>query len=212
VQPSAAGPGFELLGITDPAARRGLVGSVQAALEGLTPAEAARVAVQLRAKEMPREALGDVARTLRALTRERGVKLLINGDVELARARDADGVHLPERGWSVEEARARLGAAAIIGASCHDQAALERAAEGGANYATLSPVFESPGKGPPLGVERFAEWVSAAKLPVFALGGITVERVRAVRAAGASGIAVIGAVFSAAEPARAVRDLLALWT
>jgi thiamine-phosphate pyrophosphorylase len=209
VRPKAAGPGFELLLITDPAAPLGLAGSVRAALDGVSPEQAARVAVQLRAKELSPVALRDVARTLRALTRERGVKLLINGDVELARTSGADGVHLPERGFSVEEARARLEAAALVGTSCHDPAGLDRAALGGADYATLSPVFESPGKGAPLGVERFAQWTAAAELPVFALGGITLARARVVRAAGARGIAMIGAVFRAADPASMMRQLLA---
>jgi thiamine-phosphate pyrophosphorylase len=209
VRPRAAGPGFELLLITDPAARLGLVGSVEAALEGLRPEQAARVAVQLRAKEMSPEALRDAARALRVLTRDVGVKLLINGNLEVARESGADGVHLPERGPGAAEARARLGAAAIIGASCHDPVSLDRAAQGGADYATLSPVFESPGKGTPLGVERFAEWACAARLPVFALGGVTVARAGAVLAAGASGVAVIGAVFRAVDAGAVVREFLA---
>lgn len=201
-------PGFELLLITDPAAVLGLVGSVRAALAQLTPQEAARVAVQLRAKEASSKDLLDAARELRALTRSVGVKLLINGDLEVARASAADGVHLPERGPTPSEARAQLGPRAVIGASCHDPAGLERAAHAGATYATLSPVFESPGKGVPLGLAQFAAWVRDARLPVFALGGIAPAHARDVRHAGASGVAVIGAVFRTADPAGAVRDFL----
>jgi thiamine-phosphate pyrophosphorylase len=208
VQPTAAGPGFQLLLITDPAAQLGLVGSVRAALHELTREQAARVAVQLRAKEWAAEALCEAARELRVITRGAGAKLLINGDVDVARENGADGVHLPERSVSATEARERLGATAIVGVSCHDVTGLERAASGGADYATLSPVFESPGKGAPLGVERFEAWVRAVRVPVFALGGVTVERVRVVREAGASGIAVIGAVFRAEDPEREVRNLL----
>jgi len=201
---------FELLLITDPAAPLGLIGSVRAALAGLT-SPATRVAVQLRAKELPREVVVTAAHELRALTRAAGVALLVNGDIELARDCAADGVHLPETGVTVETARVQLGAAALIGRSCHDPAGLARAAEGGASYATLSPVFESPGKGPPLGLERFAEWTRATRLPVIALGGVRARHAAALKRAGASGLAVISAVFAAPEPARAVRELLDAW-
>lgn len=205
---TAARPGFELLLITDPAAARGLVGSVRAALEGLPPERAARLTVQLRAKALSQQALLEAAIELRAFTKPLGVKLLINGELEVARLSAADGVHLPERGPTVEQARAKLGTPAWIGASCHDPTGLDRAAEAGADYATLSPVYESPGKGEPLGIETFSAWVRAARLPVFALGGITHANAAAVRRAGAGGIAVIGAVFRATDPANAVRALL----
>jgi thiamine-phosphate pyrophosphorylase len=201
---------FELLLITDPAAPLGLIGSVRAALAGLT-SPATRVAIQLRAKELPREVVVTAGHELRALTRAAGVALLVNGDIELARDCAADGVHLPETGVTVETARVQLGAAALIGRSCHDPAGLARAAEGGASYATLSPVFESPGKGPPLGLERFAEWTRQAPLPVIALGGVRARHAAALKRAGASGLAVISAVFAAADPARAVRELLDAW-
>jgi thiamine-phosphate pyrophosphorylase len=202
---------FELLLITDPTAPLGLIGSVRAALAGIPSSDAQRVAVQLRAKNLPRQALADAAHELRALTRNAGVRLLINRDIELARTSCADGVHLPEAAPSPSAARAQLGAAALIGASCHDPAGLTRAAEGGASYATLSPVFDSPGKGAPLGRTRFAEWTRAALLPVFALGGVNAASAAGLKRDGASGIAVIGAVFATAEPACAVRELLDAW-
>ena len=179
--------------------------------------------VQFRAKSLGRELVADLACELRAITQDAGVRLVINSDVEIARACFADGVHLPEadagacakRGTGTNAspavARSRLGAAALIGASCHDPVGLARAAQGGATYATLSPVFESPGKGAPLGLPRFAEWTQAALLPVFALGGVNAASAAALKRAGASGIAVIGAVFAAADPARAVRELLDAW-
>jgi thiamine-phosphate pyrophosphorylase len=203
---------FELLLITDPAAPRGLAGSVRAALEGLSPEHAARIAVQLRAKTYARDALLPIARDLRQLTADAGVKLVINADLELAREIGADGVHLPESGPQPSAARAQLGAAALIGASCHDPAGLMRAAEGGADYATLSPVFESPGKGTPLGLAKFAKWVERASLPVIALGGVSSKYASDSKRAGASGLAVISAVFGAEDPAAAVRDLLNAWS
>lgn len=200
---------FELLLITLPAAPLGVIGSVAAALEGL-PANH-RVAVQLRARDLPRDALAQAARELRAITRAAGALLLINGDVELAGACAADGVHLPEAGPPPLAARAQLGPAALIGRSCHDPVGLALAARDGATYATLSPVFESPGKGPALGLKRFAEWTRAATLPVIALGGVTAHHAPALKLAGASGLAVISAVFAAPDRARAARELLDAW-
>ena len=199
---------FELLLITDPAARSGIAGSVSAALEG-APGE--RVAVQLRAKDLPAAELASTARVLREHTRRAGALLIVNGSLDLAREVGADGVHLPEGGPSPSEARDRLGPAAIIGVSCHAPARLALAADGGATFATLSPVYASPGKGAPLGVTRFAAWTRAGTLPVFALGGVTAANVNELRRAGASGLAVISAVFGSADPARAVRELLAAW-
>lgn len=209
---AAAERSFELLLITDPAVPRGLVGSVRAALAALASADAARVAVQLRAKVLPRDDLKQAARELREITREAGVSLLINGDVDLARECGSDGVHLPESGLSPRAARLQLGAAAWLGVSCHDSAGLARAADGGASYATLSPVFESPGKGAPLGLERFSEWSGAARLPVIALGGVTAESAAQLRAAGAAGVAVIRSVLGAPDPAYALRELLQAWS
>jgi thiamine-phosphate pyrophosphorylase len=201
---------FELLLITDPNAPLGLIGSVRAALEALGSARH-RVAVQLRAKGLPSEVVAPAAHELRSVTRAAGVQLLINGEVELARECGADGVHLPELSVTPAAARARLGAAAVIGASCHDPAGLARAAAGGASYATLSPVFESPGKGPALGLDRFAEWTREVTLPVIALGGVNAANAASLKRAGARGIAVISAVFAAPEPARAVQQLLDAW-
>jgi thiamine-phosphate pyrophosphorylase len=209
---TAASPLFELLLITDPGVPLGLVESVRAALVGLPAVDAPRVAVQLRAKNLGRDELAKVAESLRDITRTAGVRLTINGDLELARVSKADGVHLPESGPPLSAARAQLGAAALIGASCHDPTGLARAALGGASYATLSPVFESPGKGPPLGLARFGEWVRAARLPVIALGGLTAAHAASLRAAGASGVAVIRAVLAAPDPAAALRELLDVWS
>jgi len=199
---------FELLLITDPDAPRGLVGSVEAALQG---ADGVRLAVQLRAKQMSLPALLPIARELRELTQRAGARLFINGRLELAREVGADGVQLPETGLTPRAARALLGPGPLIGASCHDPIGLARAAQGGASFATVSPVFHSPGKGPAIGSARFADWARAAQLPVFALGGIRAEHAALLRRKGARGLAVISSVFYAHDPAAAVRDLLSAW-
>ena len=110
------------------------------------------------------------------------------------------GLHLPADA-SLPEVATRWGR------SCHDRADLLRAAADGAWWATLSPyatTASKPGYGPPLPASAFAR----APLPVFALGGITPGNAAAARQAGAWGVAVMGAVMGASDPAATVASLL----
>ena len=94
-----------------------------------------------------------------------------------------------------------------MGRSCHDLAELQAAADEGCDYATLSPVFPTASKlryGPALGVDA----LHRPPLPVYALGGVTDGNAADCRAAGAAGVAVMGAVMRAADPARTVSELL----
>lgn len=167
-----------------------------------------RVAVQLRERTLPEPALMSLGHALRALTRSRGVRLLVNGRIDIARAIDADGVHLPERGETLRSAREALGATAWIGASRHDRAGLAQAARDGADYATLSPVHAVPGKAPPLGIPEFGAIAAHFALPIIALGGVRCADVAALRAHGAHGIAVMREVLSAPHPGAQTRALI----
>jgi len=129
---------------------------------------------------------------------------------DLAAAALAGGVHLP-RGGDVAAARAALGARALIGVSAHDLGEAEAAAATGADYITLSPIFPSiskPGHGAEPSLAALRVVSQAMALPVLALGGVTADKVRACLHAGAAGIAVIGAVAQAEDPARAVGALI----
>jgi thiamine-phosphate pyrophosphorylase len=137
--------------------------------------------------------------------------LVVNDRADLAQAIAADGVQLPERALPAAVVRRVLGERALIGVSCHDAPGLAAAASGGASFATLSPVFASPGKGEPLGLPAFSALARTAGLPVYALGGVAAPHARALRAAGAAGLAVISAVFGSTDPAAATAELLAAW-
>lgn len=145
------------------------------------------LAVLLRAKHLPTAERRRLASLLRRTTADRGVPLLVGGDVWLAREVGADGVHLPASMPPV--ACCDL----VVGCSCHDEAELRRAAEAGVDFATLSPVLASPGKGDPLGWERFESLARAAALPVFALGGMAPDMLAQARRRGAWGVAGIRA-------------------
>jgi thiamine-phosphate pyrophosphorylase len=181
---------------------------VAAALAGLPPAVAA---VQLRAREMGGRDLLALARALQGVARAAGQWLLVNDRLDVALAAGADGVHLPSRGIPAPDARRLLGPQAIIGASCHSLAEVRRARDGGADFATFGPVFDTPSKrawGPPVGLDALRE-AARLGLPLVALGGVDPANAPSAVAAGASGVGAIRAWTGAPDAARAVRRLLA---
>jgi thiamine-phosphate pyrophosphorylase len=132
------------------------------------------------------------------------VPLLMHRRPDLARLVGAVGVHLPERGLPISDARRLLGPEAVVGVSRHDRAGL--AAADGADYATLSPFFAVRGKNPPLGVVGFRAARDGAPdgLRVLALGGLTPTNARDAFEAGADGVAVL----RSATRARRFLDML----
>lgn len=193
--------------VTDRRLAPDLAARVDAALAGLPPGAAA---VHLREKDLGGRALLDLARALAAVCRARRQRLLVNDRLDVALAAGADGVHLPSAGVPAADARRLLGPAALVGVSCHSAEDVARARDGGATFAFLSPVFDTPSKrayGPPIGVEALRA-AAGLGLPVIALGGVTPERVPGLRAAGAWGVAAIRAWLEGPDPAAAVRRLL----
>jgi thiamine-phosphate pyrophosphorylase len=187
------------------AAERTLIDAVAAALEGGVRA------VQLREKDLDDAALYPLARDLRALTREYGARLLINDRIDLALAVEADGVHLGTRSLPTAEARRLLGPVPLIGVSTHHPEEIAEAASQGADFVTFGPVYFTPSKAPygePVGLEALRSACSVSPLPVFALGGIQPHRISEVLDSGAHGIALISAILSRPDPARAAREIL----
>ncbi len=180
--------GFALLAISD----RRAWGD---AWEEELPRWAARLAaagvgaLQLREKDLSDRALYELARRARAaLPPPR--RLLVNGRLDVALAAGADGAHLPADGVPIRALRARFGPGVLLGRSTHALAEVERAREEGADYAVFGPVFATPGKGPAVGLAALGR-AAAGGLPVYALGGITLERLAAVAESGAAGVAGI---------------------
>jgi len=144
--------------------------------------------VMLREKDLPDRDLFGLTRLARAAL-PRTVRLLVNGRLDIAEAAGADGVHLPSDGAPVAALRARFGAAPLVGRSTHTLAEVEAALAAGADYVTFGPVYPTPGKeryGPPAGLAGLAR-AAGVGIPVYALGGVTLERLGEVAAAGAAG-------------------------
>lgn len=167
--------------------------------------------ISLREKDLPDDEQAMLARRLLPRIRAAGARLLIHGEPALAEFAAADGVHLPA-GSDAAAARARLGRDKLIGISIHtvvEAAAIDSA---NADYALAGPAFETPSKpgyGPEIGRKGLAEIANTAPVPVLAIGGINTLRVAELIAAGASGVAVMGGVMRAADPAQEVRGLIA---
>lgn len=160
-------------------------------------------AVQLREKH-PRSTaqLVAVARAIAALCADRHALCIVNDRADVAFAARS-GVHVGQDDLAPADARALLGPHAVVGATVHDDDEL-RAIEGShADYLGVGPVFGTTSKEtglPALGLDGLERFVRATRLPVIAIGGITPERVAAVLATGAHGVAVLGGVCLASDP------------
>jgi thiamine-phosphate pyrophosphorylase len=151
---------------------------------------------------------------LRGLTRRYGALLIVNDDIDLALFAEADGVHLGEDDGELVAARERLGDTKLIGASCYQSLDLATgAARAGADYIAFGSFFASPTK--PLARRADPALLAAAKvktgLPVCAIGGITLDNAAPLLQAGADMLAVISALFDAADPGYATRHFIKLF-
>ncbi len=177
---------------------------VEAALEG------GATAIQLRKKSMPMREQYHLALALRILTGEHEALLIINDHAELAIAADADGVHLGQDDLPPAAVRALPGfAGRLIGCSTHSVAQARAAIDEGADYFAVGPVYPTPTKAgrPAVGTRLVSEVAAIADRPWVGVGGIDHDNAPEVVEAGARAIAVVRAVYDAADPAEAARRL-----
>ena len=156
--------------------------------------------VQLREKDLPSGQLIDKAMALRRLTQGRAL-LFINDRVDIAVASGADGVQLGEEAMTVDAAR-RAGTGLLVSRSVHDVEGAVRAERAGADMLVAGTIFPSeshPG-GRPAGVELLERLRTEVSVPYIAIGGVTERNAASVMAAGASGVAVIGAIARSQDP------------
>ncbi len=199
-------PDPPLLLVTDRRqARRPLMQIVAAALE------AGCRWVSLREKDLPRDEQVLRARALARQAHAVGATLILHGEAPLAKAAGADGVHLPS-GGDAAAARRLLGPGKLVGVSIHTVTEAEAITSAFVDYALAGPAFETaskPGYGPEIGRQGLAEIARAAPVPVLAIGGVNAARIGELIAAGAAGVAVMGGVMRAADPAQEVKALIA---
>lgn len=166
--------------------------------------------VQLRAKGWTDRQLLDAAISLSVACREAGALFIVNDRVDVAQMSGADGVHLGVDDLPVALVRQLLGADAIIGYSPESDADRSIAETAGASYLGVGPVYGTGTKadaGEAIGLDSVRRVVQSTSLPVIGIGGITLDAAPDVVATGAVGVAVVGAVFLADDPAAAAKRL-----
>ncbi len=167
-------------------------------------------AVQLRERDLP-------ARELHALAMEiqrelPDARLFINDRVDVALALRAQGVHLRESSLPAEVVRDLLWPSQLLGLSVHSLDGVMTAEQHGADFVVLGPIYDTPSKrayGPPIGLPLLEQAAKKVRIPIFGIGGITATRARAVRQAGAFGVAAVSSILSAVNVEQATEDLLA---
>ena len=166
--------------------------------------------IQFRDKEMKDSEAVVACREIYKLTKKKGVSFIVNDRVEVAKAVDADGVHLGQEDMSFSSARKILGKEKIIGISVETVEQALKAVEGGADYLGVGPIYPTatkPDAGKVLGIARLKEIRESVNIPIVAIGGINENNLEEVLKAGVDGVAVISAVVSAPDITEACRKL-----
>ncbi|MDR2933045.1 MAG: thiamine phosphate synthase [Oscillospiraceae bacterium] len=165
--------------------------------------------VQIREKEAPTREFYNVARDIQAITKRRGVPLIVNDRIDIALAIGAEGVHLGQSDMPVEAAR-RLAPHLWIGISAATVEEALAAQEKGADYLGVGPVFTTGSKadaGEGIGLGMLRRIREAVRIPLVGIGGIGPDNAGDVMKAGADGISVISAILTQPDIEMAARLL-----
>jgi len=157
-------------------------------------------AVQLREKDLSDADFINLGKPIVTLCRAYAAQLFVNTRIAIAKELGADGVHLPAGSTSVNEVHQRADSRLIVGCSIHSRREARARELEGADFLTYSPIYPTeskPGYGPAVGLENLRTVAACVNIPVFALGGVTPERVPACIGAGAYGVAAMSGVMSA---------------
>ncbi len=168
--------------------------------------------VQLRAKDRDAAEIEQLARQMHEQTRERDVPLIINDHPDIARATGAEGVHVGQDDVAVAAARSAIGNDRIAGKSTHSIAQAVAAAGEGADYIGFGPLFATPTKPDyePIGLDDVAEVHRLVALPIFCIGGIKLQNLARVVAAGAQRVVIVSGLLRANDVAEYARQAKAM--
>ena len=171
--------------------------------------------LQLRAKGHPESEIASFAERIHPLCRGAGIPLVINDHLSLARDRKAEGLHLGQDDGALAPARAELAEGTLVGRSTHSVPQARAALQEGADYIGFGPLFATPTKEgrPGIGLADIAQVEAevGSEIPVFCIGGIKLENLAEVLAAGARRVVIVSGLLQAEEIAarcQAVRALL----
>ena len=148
--------------------------------------------IQIREKQLNARLLFDLARRAALITKNSETALLVNDRADVALAANADGAHLTANSLSVKIIRQSFSLNFIIGISAHSLADVLNAKNESADFATFSPIFSTPNKGEPQGLEKLREVCrEAGEFPIIALGGVDESNFESALAVGGRGVAAI---------------------
>lgn len=165
--------------------------------------------LQLREKQLDEEHFLDEAKELQELCREYNVPFIINDNVDIAVAMDADGVHIGQNDMAMKEAREKLGPDKIIGVSAHTKEEALLAQAQGADYLGVGAVFSTSSKDDvkSISYETLKEICEVVSIPVVAIGGITKDNLYQLSGSGIQGVAVISAIYAQPDIKEATKEL-----
>ena len=168
--------------------------------------------IQLREKELDEEHFLEEAKEIKELCRRYQVPFVINDNVEIALAVDADGVHVGQSDMEAGDVRAKLGPDKMIGVSAQTVEQEVMAEQNGADYLGVGAVFPTGSKADALEVshDTLKAICKAVKIPVIAIGGISKANILELSGSGICGIAVISAIFAKDDIEEAARELRGL--
>lgn len=169
--------------------------------------------IQLRAKGRDLAEISKIAAELHPITQERGVPLIINDHPEIAASIGTEGVHLGQDDLPIAEARTIVGSDCVVGKSTHSLDQAIRAFYEGADYIGFGPIFATPTKPDyvPVGLNEIQKVHEAVRIPIFCIGGIKLDNLSDVLAAGARRVVIVSGLLQApdaAEYARSAKKLL----
>ena len=169
--------------------------------------------IQLRAKALAVDVIAEIARELHRITAAENVPLVINDHAEVAREVPINGVHVGQDDRDISTVRAIAQRPCFVGKSTHTLEQAKRAVTEGADYIGWGPLFATPTKPDyvPIGLHGIAAVHSAVQVPIFCIGGIKLENLPEVLAAGARSVVIVSGLLQApdvAQYARAAKELL----
>lgn len=165
--------------------------------------------LQLREKELDEEHFLEEARELQKLCREYQVPFVVNDNVDIAVAINADGVHVGQSDTEAGDVRAKLGPDKIIGVTAKTVKQAVLAQERGADYLGVGAVFHTDSKADAreISFDTLRDICKAVSIPVIAIGGITEENVKELAGTGICGVAVISAIYARNDIKKAAENL-----
>lgn len=168
--------------------------------------------VQLREKNLDEASFIEEAKKISVLCRQYNTPFIVNDNVNVAIASNADGIHIGQEDMGLKDVREIVGESMIIGISAHTVEEAKFAQENGADYIGIGAVFETSTKNDVdvIPYEKVKSICDAVDIPKVAIGGINAENILKLKGSGIDGVAVVSAIFGAKDIGKATKELYTL--